>query len=410
MSRAILKMAAALPAVERARLLLAQARAGLSHARSLPDYLRVRSVAEAVKVLSKTIEHGREIACEAGEIIVVADTGRARCEAELRAERPKGRPRNGHPRGDRSHARVVAEGKRAPLVALGEADRRVYFRACREALEPPTTAGAVALARLQPEQRKQVLASLGDDPEPTAAIRRVRIESARAKAAEQLRALPTKAVIRLQDAFAFLQRLPEESADLLLTDPPYSTDVDDVAAFAASWLPLALSRLNPDAHAIVFVGAYPAELHAYLSLDLGLWRIEQVLVWSYTNTLGPKPRQDYLLTWQAILHIRGEHARPINSPLLTEQLSVHQHAHPARSAARLHRWQKPLALAEMFVRHLTSEGQLVVDPFAGSGTSLVAAASLGRRAIGCDIDPRAVGIALDRGCIDVDKETPHAAE
>lgn len=47
--------------------------------------------------------------------------------------------------------------------------------------------------------------------------------------------------------------------------------------------------------------------------------------------------------------------------------------------------QKPLKLLERIVRASSREGDLVVDPFCGSGTALVAAAKVGRRFFGCDI-------------------------
>jgi site-specific DNA-methyltransferase (adenine-specific) len=58
--------------------------------------------------------------------------------------------------------------------------------------------------------------------------------------------------------------------------------------------------------------------------------------------------------------------------------------------------QKPLKLLTRIVRACTVEGALVVDPFSGSGTTLVAAASLGRRFVGCDTSPLAIGTAEKR--------------
>jgi site-specific DNA-methyltransferase (adenine-specific) len=58
--------------------------------------------------------------------------------------------------------------------------------------------------------------------------------------------------------------------------------------------------------------------------------------------------------------------------------------------------QKPLKLLTRIVRACTLEGALVVDPFAGSGTTLVAAASLGRRFVGCDTSPLAIATARRR--------------
>jgi site-specific DNA-methyltransferase (adenine-specific) len=55
--------------------------------------------------------------------------------------------------------------------------------------------------------------------------------------------------------------------------------------------------------------------------------------------------------------------------------------------------QKPVALLERFVRAGTLPGDIVLDPTCGSGTTLVAATQLGRRAIGIDISPDAIAAA-----------------
>lgn len=56
----------------------------------------------------------------------------------------------------------------------------------------------------------------------------------------------------------------------------------------------------------------------------------------------------------------------------------------------------PLELPKFFVKLLTEENDIVLDPFMGSGTSLVASNSLNRRYLGCDIEEKYVKIALDR--------------
>lgn len=58
--------------------------------------------------------------------------------------------------------------------------------------------------------------------------------------------------------------------------------------------------------------------------------------------------------------------------------------------------QKPLALLELLVGACCPQGGAVLDPTCGSGTTLVAAASLGRRAIGFDRDERAVDLTCSR--------------
>ena len=61
-----------------------------------------------------------------------------------------------------------------------------------------------------------------------------------------------------------------------------------------------------------------------------------------------------------------------------------------------HQTQKPLALMELLVRLFSAHGELVLDPFAGSGTTGVAAMRLGRRFLGWEMDPAYVAIASRR--------------
>jgi site-specific DNA-methyltransferase (adenine-specific) len=58
--------------------------------------------------------------------------------------------------------------------------------------------------------------------------------------------------------------------------------------------------------------------------------------------------------------------------------------------------QKPLALVRRLIQCSTDPGEMVADFFCGSGTTLVAAAELGRQYIGCDINPGAVEITRQR--------------
>ncbi len=61
-----------------------------------------------------------------------------------------------------------------------------------------------------------------------------------------------------------------------------------------------------------------------------------------------------------------------------------------------HPTQKPLALMEKLVRLFTDPGDTILDPFAGSGTTGVAALRMGRRFIGWERDPKYHAIALKR--------------
>ena len=58
--------------------------------------------------------------------------------------------------------------------------------------------------------------------------------------------------------------------------------------------------------------------------------------------------------------------------------------------------QKPLALLSRVIQASSNPGDLVLDPFCGSGTTLVAAAGNGRRFLGIDISERALEVTRDR--------------
>jgi len=62
------------------------------------------------------------------------------------------------------------------------------------------------------------------------------------------------------------------------------------------------------------------------------------------------------------------------------------HLHGHGNDTSLHVYQHPQSEAEYLIHRLTAPGQLIVDPFAGSGTVLAAAKKLGRRYLGCEID------------------------
>ena len=206
------------------------------------------------------------------------------------------------------------------------------------------------------------------------------------------------AVLHIGDGIGFN---PIEKYDLLLTDPPYSTDVPDISEFANRWLYPALAGVKDTGFAYVFIGAYPNELQAYLeAVKPSNVTLEQVLIWTYKNTLGQNPKGRYKQNYQACLFFRGVNAPDLDCPLTSEQWAVQEiNAPDGRQGDRYHAWQKPMEIAERFIRHSTKQGMTVFDPFACTGTFLLAAAKLGRKAYGFEIDPDNADIAFKRGCV-----------
>ena len=178
------------------------------------------------------------------------------------------------------------------------------------------------------------------------------------------------------------------------------TDVEDIAKFAYSWLPEGLAKVKPTGRAYVCIGAYPDELAAYLNIGPPdhLAR-ENVLVWTYRNTLGKMPSHRYAQNWQAILYYQGVDAPPLNVPQTKDQFSVFDiNAPDGRVGDRCHAWQKPDKLADIIIQQATKEGDFGsrpvllygdVPPRGPTGTVVSGA--------GCDISQENLDLAAKRG-------------
>jgi len=90
----------------------------------------------------------------------------------------------------------------------------------------------------------------------------------------------------------------------------------------------------------------------------------------------------------------GRHGR--NRTNVWDYLSVNSLAGSRREDLALHPTVKPTALVADAIQDVTRRGELVLDTFLGSGTTLIAAERSGRRFRGLDIDPAYVDVALDR--------------
>lgn len=101
---------------------------------------------------------------------------------------------------------------------------------------------------------------------------------------------------------------------------------------------------------------------------------------------------------------------PYENTLMTEDfmaLTLDVWNVPSESARRVgHPAPFPVELPEQLIRLYTFAGDLVLDPFMGSGSSLVAAARLGRRYVGYDLDPAYVEIARTRVSAEPAPEAP----
>jgi site-specific DNA-methyltransferase (adenine-specific) len=209
------------------------------------------------------------------------------------------------------------------------------------------------------------------------------------------------------DALDVLPRLGPV-ADLVVTDPPYklssggnatqvmgglfsrdrydnSGDLMDMVEWSEIGGPL-YRAAKTDADA--YVMANDKQIFAAHGGMIGAgWRLHNLLVW---NKGAPTRNRWYMKENEYVLYMWKGRATRINAP------GSRQTFHAARPASneRIHVTQKPVDLLSHYIENSSAPGDLVLDPFAGSGATLVAAMRTGRKAIGIELDTEIFAAAI----------------
>ncbi len=241
-------------------------------------------------------------------------------------------------------------------------------------------------------------------------------------------------VIR-ENCLSVLPQLPEKSANMIFADPPYNlqlkgelwrpnmTRVDAVDdawdkfasfaeydSFCESWLS-ECRRILADDGTIWVIGSYH-NIGRVLRLmqDMGFWTLNDV-IWRKTNPM-PNFRGVRLTNATETLLWAKKSAKSryvFNHALMKRENGGKQMgnvwefplcggAERLRDAAgkKVHSTQKPEALLRRVILSCTRPGDVVLDPFLGSGTTLAVARQLGRSGVGIERDIEYVKIASAR--------------
>lgn len=119
------------------------------------------------------------------------------------------------------------------------------------------------------------------------------------------------------------------------------------------------------------------------------WKLHNILVW---DKLCPLPNRFYMKHLEFIAYMWRGKARPINDPSCRQLVSEKA----PRGRDKIHPTQKPVEIIRKYISNSTREGHTVMDPYAGSAATLVAAALEGRRAIGFEKSPAHFAAAVRR--------------
>ena len=200
------------------------------------------------------------------------------------------------------------------------------------------------------------------------------------------------------------------NCDSLITDPPYgikdeSWEPDDLESFTREWAIRWLS-CKADTILIFWSQQFLWDGRKWFDESLNDYKFQQLLIWHYANNKSPQSRMGFKQTWEPIFFYRkinsqrkirisgSEWGKGLND------FDCHIAAVPQSNFngvnQKQHPTQKPLSVMRWLINATTEPGELVCDPFAGSGTTGIAAVQLKRRFHGIEIDPEYIKLAQKR--------------
>lgn len=230
------------------------------------------------------------------------------------------------------------------------------------------------------------------------------------------------------DCLDVLASLPAGSVDLAYLDPPFMTNrthssnrksasahfddrwntLDDYLDFLRQRIAAVYRALAPNGSILVHCDWHACH-HIRIMLDdtFGSERFVNHLIWKY-GLGGSSPRRfarkhdDILFYARSAEYYFAPPRVPATSRRMqgmtkkaTDVLSIPSINNQAHERVG-YPTQKPLALLTLLIEACAAPNAVVLDPFCGSGTTLVAAKSLGRQFLGIDANPQAVRIATER--------------
>lgn len=207
------------------------------------------------------------------------------------------------------------------------------------------------------------------------------------------------------DCLEVMKKLPSEIIDLIITDPPYNIKYKyDIYKDNLSDKEYINLISNFRSFKSVFIH-YPEETIKYLSMALGA--PDEVVAWCYNSHISKKFR---LITFYNFKPDFSKIKIPYKNPTdkrIKKEINKGNGANlydwwddiqevKNISKDKFHPCSIPEKLAKRLVMISSNEGDLILDPFMGSGTILKACKDLGRKGIGIEISEEYVNIAIKR--------------
>lgn len=222
----------------------------------------------------------------------------------------------------------------------------------------------------------------------------------------------SKIDLRQGDCLEILKTIPSESIDLVVTDPPYRTIsggnksekwksgyagsvlwkndgkiFDNNNISFCDWLPEIYRVLKNGTHFYCMTNVLNINKIIIEAERVGFY-LHNILVWE-KNTANAN--RWYMKNCEFTLFFKKGKAKTINNP---GSKMIHKFNNPI--GKKIHPTEKPVELMEFYVTNSSNKGDIVLDPFMGSGTTGIACINTERNFIGIELDEKYFQLAKDR--------------
>ena len=234
-----------------------------------------------------------------------------------------------------------------------------------------------------------------------------------------------KNIIYHGDCIEVMKILPDSSVDMVLTDPPYGTTQnkwDTVVDMDAFWKEI--KRVTKKNSAILIFTQMPFTATVVMSNPKMFryeWICEKANATGFLNArrMPMKCHENVLVFYGKlpVYHPIMEHGKPYRRGMEDKNSSNYNAVKRLRSGnptgtrfprdvlkvswrsafgKTLHPTQKPVSLCDYFIKTYSNKGDIILDPFIGSGTTAVAAINTERKYIGFEKDDKYFEVAKNR--------------
>jgi len=194
--------------------------------------------------------------------------------------------------------------------------------------------------------------------------------------------LPPSAELRDGDFRDVMKTLAPGSVDVVITDPPYPREYLPLYGDLAE---LSARVLRPGGSLLVMIGqSYLPDILKLMTPHVRYhWTVAYLTPGAHTQLWD----REVMTGWKPVLWFTaGDY----------DGEWVYDIAKSEADDKRFHDWGQSTSGMTDLVTRFSREGDLVVDPFLGGGTTGLVAVTLGRRFLGCDVDADAVAVARQR--------------